>query len=147
MPKMSKEEMFHNLKQMTGFCATITIIVSAIICRPYWGLAANAVALKFGPRKTVADRLAQHSAAVQQRLAPHFARAAVPYPPAELAILGFKKERRLEVHAAGREGAFKFIRSYPILGASGNLGPKLREGDAQVPEGLYAISFLNPNSL
>jgi murein L,D-transpeptidase YafK len=32
------------------------------------------------------------------------------------------------------------------LKASGKLGPKLREGDRQVPEGLYRIESLNPNS-
>jgi hypothetical protein len=39
-----------------------------------------------------------------------------------------------------------FIKSYPVLAASGELGPKLREGDRQVPEGLYGIESLNPNS-
>jgi murein L,D-transpeptidase YafK len=40
-----------------------------------------------------------------------------------------------------------FIRSYAILGASGPLGPKLRQGDLQVPEGVYPIVYLNPNSI
>ncbi len=139
--------MFHNLKQWTVFCATIVIIITVVVCRPYWGIAANAVAQKVAPKKTVADRLRAYSTPVQKRIAPIFARAGVAYPPAQLALLAFKKERRLEVHAAGRDGVFKFVRAYPILGASGDLGPKLREGDAQVPEGLYSISFLNPNSL
>ena len=34
----------------------------------------------------------------------------------------------------------------PILAASGELGPKQREGDQQVPEGIYRIEWLNPNS-
>jgi murein L,D-transpeptidase YafK len=38
------------------------------------------------------------------------------------------------------------VSTYPILGASGVLGPKLREGDLQVPEGIYPITELNPNS-
>lgn len=139
--------MFHSLRQWTACCALIIIIVCAVICRPYWAIAANAVAQKVDPKKTVADRLRQYSNPVQQRLAPDFVRAGIAYPPVQLALLGFKKERRVEVHAAGRDGVFKFVRAYPILGASGSLGPKLREGDAQVPEGLYAISFLNPNSL
>jgi murein L,D-transpeptidase YafK len=41
---------------------------------------------------------------------------------------------------------FRFICSYPVLGASGLLGPKLREGDRQVPEGVYRVPELNPNS-
>ena len=40
----------------------------------------------------------------------------------------------------------RFIKSYPILGASGQLGPKLKEGDRQVPEGFYGVEYLNPNS-
>jgi hypothetical protein len=157
----NKEEMFHNLKQRPASCAPgrvqrlgiagiimiIVVVVAAVVWRPYLSIAANGVAQKIGPQKTVADRLRQYSAPAQRRLAPHFARAGVSYPPAQLALLGFKKERRLEVHAAGRDGIYQFVRAYPILGASGGLGPKLREGDAQVPEGLYAISFLNPNSL
>ena len=30
---------------------------------------------------------------------------------------------------------------------SGTLGPKLRQGDGQVPEGIYTIVYLNPNSV
>jgi murein L,D-transpeptidase YafK len=40
----------------------------------------------------------------------------------------------------------RLVRSFPILAASGHAGPKLREGDRQVPEGLYRIESLNPNS-
>jgi len=38
------------------------------------------------------------------------------------------------------------LRDYPVLAASGTAGPKLREGDRQVPEGVYRIVELNPNS-
>jgi murein L,D-transpeptidase YafK len=38
------------------------------------------------------------------------------------------------------------VATWPILAASGTLGPKLREGDRQVPEGLYPIESLNPMS-
>jgi murein L,D-transpeptidase YafK len=52
----------------------------------------------------------------------------------------------LQVYAASKTGAFHFVRAFPILAASGGAGPKLREGDGQVPEGLYKIELLNPNS-
>lgn len=58
-----------------------------------------------------------------------------------------KEEKSLEIHAAGKDGKFRWVRSYPIMAASGQSGPKLREGDGQVPEGLYQIESLNPNSL
>lgn len=53
----------------------------------------------------------------------------------------------LDLHAAGADRQFRLVKRYPILGASGELGPKLREGDYQVPEGIYAVESLNPNSL
>ena len=57
----------------------------------------------------------------------------------------FKNERRVAVWA--RSGtSWRFIRNYPILAASGHAGPKLRQGDLQVPEGVYRIEHLNPNS-
>jgi murein L,D-transpeptidase YafK len=43
---------------------------------------------------------------------------------------------------------YELFRRYPIAAASGTLGPKLAEGDRQVPEGFYAVppSAMNPNS-
>jgi len=97
--------------------------------------------------KTVSQRVAQYGAVVDQRLAPVFASQNIPYPPTRLALIGFKGERVLEVWATDKDGTYQFIKSYPILAASGKPGPKLRQGDGQVPEGIYRIELLNPNSL
>lgn len=97
-------------------------------------------------RASVADRLAEYGPAARTRLAPAFAAAGVAYPPARLILVGLKDEMRLEVWAADAAGPFRFVHVYPILAASGELGPKLREGDLQTPEGLYKIEALNPNS-
>ena len=97
-----------------------------------------------GPR-SVADVLAKYGPEARGRLASHFRQAAVPYPPAEIALLVFKNERRVALWARGPRG-WRFIRDYPVLAASGHPGPKLREGDQQVPEGIYRIAHLNPNS-
>lgn len=76
-----------------------------------------------------------------------FADAAVDYPPKKLSYLAFKEEKRLEVWARDGNGShWRYIREYPILGSSGVTGPKLREGDGQVPEGIYRITYLNPHS-
>ena len=56
-------------------------------------------------------------------------------------------ERRLEILAPDNTGSNHWVRSYPILAASGGPGPKLQEGDGQIPEGIYPIELLNPNSL
>ena len=95
---------------------------------------------------TIADRVAEYGPAARARLIPFFAAAGVPYPPARFLLLGLKQERELQLYASGPVQELTFIRSYAVLGASGELGPKLREGDRQVPEGVYRIWYLNPNS-
>lgn len=101
---------------------------------------------KMRGRTTTEDRLQEYGASARARLMPYFNRAGVDYPPAEIVLVGLKEERQLELYAASINGKLKFIRTYDILGASGHLGPKLREGDLQVPEGIYQIESLNPNS-
>ena len=98
-----------------------------------------------GPR-TVADRLAEFGDAARARMKPGFVAAGITYPPAKVVLLALKAERVMEVHAIDRKGISKRIITYPIRGASGVAGPKLREGDRQVPEGIYAIESANPNS-
>ncbi len=74
-----------------------------------------------------------------------FDQAGIPFPPSSLTLVGLKSERMLEVWAE-KNGRPVLIRQYPVLAASGRPGPKLREGDGQVPEGMYRITFLNPES-
>ncbi len=101
---------------------------------------------KLQGKAIVSDRLAQYGSVVQARWNPYFQAAHVPYPPRKLVLVGLKQEKRLEVYACGDDGEPRFIRSFPMLAASGKSGPKLREGDLQVPEGVYRIESLNPNS-
>jgi hypothetical protein len=119
------------------------------IAGPGWPVVMRVVAFVHGfgsGGKTTQERVEEFGAVVAARLRPAFERAGVSYPPARLALIGLKTERALQVYAADSTGEFRFIRSYPILAASGTLGPKLREGDGQVPEGVYRIESLNPNS-
>jgi hypothetical protein len=96
---------------------------------------------------SVEDRLRQYEPAAGPRLKAVFDQAGVTYPPARVVLVGLKTERMLQVYAGGAGGALRFVHEYPIQAASGNPGPKLREGDGQVPEGIYKIDSLNPNSL
>jgi murein L,D-transpeptidase YafK len=97
--------------------------------------------------KTVADRQGEDGPSARARLDEQFRRAGLSYPPKAVIVAAFKQERILDLYAASAPGAFRFVRSYPILAASGKLGPKLKYGDCQVPEGIYEIESLNPNSL
>ncbi len=98
--------------------------------------------------RTVAQVVAEKGPAVDERLAPLFRRARVSYPPGKIFLLAFKREGKLELWAADRgEGAAPaFIRTYPITARSGHAGPKLKEWDLQVPEGIYRVTWLHPNS-
>ncbi|MFO1417139.1 MAG: L,D-transpeptidase family protein [Methylotetracoccus sp.] len=104
------------------------------------------IPLTFSRWRTVEDVLRIYGPESVEHLAPYFERAGVDYPPRELTLLALKSERRMELWAPDRRGRNKLIRSYDIMAASGTRGPKLREGDRQVPEGIYRLVTLNPNS-
>jgi len=58
-----------------------------------------------------------------------------------------KKEAMLEVWIKP-EHTYRLFKQYPICAYSGHLGPKLKQGDKQAPEGFYKVTkgLLNPNS-
>ena len=60
----------------------------------------------------------------------------------------FKEESELEIWKEDKGGHFVLLRTYPICRWSGELGPKVKEGDRQAPEGFYTITpnLMNPNS-
>jgi murein L,D-transpeptidase YafK len=60
----------------------------------------------------------------------------------------FKEESEAEVWKQDTSGRFALLKTYPICRWSGELGPKLREGDRQAPEGFYIVKpgQMNPNS-
>ena len=60
----------------------------------------------------------------------------------------FKQEALLEVWMKTEEEIYRLVKMYQICAYSGKLGPKLREGDRQSPEGFYSVdkSSLNPHS-
>ena len=60
----------------------------------------------------------------------------------------FKEESELEVWKQDNNGRYALLKSYPICRWSGELGPKVKMGDRQAPEGYYTItpSLMNPNS-
>ena len=104
------------------------------------------IVLKLRGRSTVADRIAQFGPVVRTRWQPYFENKGVAYPPQKLLLVGLKSEKQLQVYAANSGSPMQLIRTFPVLAASGKLGPKLRFGDMQVPEGRYRIDSLNPNS-
>ena len=118
----------------------LTLVAAAVGCGPVRRLPPP-------PEVTIDDRVVQYGPSARARLFPFFAAAGVPYPPARFLLLGLKQERELQLYAAGPAQDLAFVRSFVILGMSGELGPKLQEGDHQVPEGIYRIVYLNPHSV
>ena len=60
----------------------------------------------------------------------------------------YKEESELEVWKQDNTGHFELLKTYPICRWSGELGPKVKMGDRQAPEGFYTITpgQMNPNS-
>jgi murein L,D-transpeptidase YafK len=67
---------------------------------------------------------------------------------APMLIRAYKKEAELEVWKMRSDGRYVHLKTFPMCRWSGQLGPKTREGDRQVPEGFYSITpaQMNPNS-
>ncbi len=67
---------------------------------------------------------------------------------APMLIRTYKKEAEFEIWKQRPDGKYALLKTYPMCRWSGQLGPKVREGDRQVPEGFYAITpgQMNPNS-
>lgn len=125
-------------------CQIIRLLAVVLLCvgGMWWkrGCPGRDVALhwiraRFFPR-TVGQAVARVCAARPE------VRALAESSGGSLRILVFKHEGIVEVSAPG----WHVPRVHPMTARSGTLGPKLREGDGQIPEGFYRVESLNPNS-
>ncbi|MCA0403121.1 MAG: hypothetical protein LCH30_04905 [Proteobacteria bacterium] len=98
-----------------------------------WEQAVDKAVIKYGLR-------------TEPELKRFFAKANVAYPPKDVALLAFKKERNVELWAKDETLGWRHIHNYPLSAFSGRLGPKLKEGDGQIPEGIYRLTMFNPFS-
>ena len=112
----------------------------------YRSMKEGATKRKRSRRYTLKERLKEISPEATKRIVKKFESANAIWPPADVALVAIKDAKRIELFARAEGGEWKFIDRYSVLAASGAAGPKLRRGDKQVPEGVYRITFLNPNS-
>lgn len=124
----------------------VGVIVASLLAADWVSSGISYLHSRYRARATIPERLEQYGPEARTRWKPYFDRAGVTYPPTKVVLVGLKQEKQLEVYATSDAAAPRLIRAFPILAASGSLGPKLRQGDMQVPEGLYRIESLNPNS-
>ena len=77
---------------------------------------------------------------------PYFKAERLAYPPKNLVMLVLKKEKEIQLYTHQGSG-WRYIVSIRIRAASGHAGPKLKQGDKQVPEGIYRVVDFNPHSM
>ncbi|MDX2106030.1 MAG: L,D-transpeptidase family protein [Candidatus Melainabacteria bacterium] len=110
------------------------------------------------PKISHSDAIDKYKPKVEVVLKSFCSKQDLSYPPKHLYLVGLKAEKELRVYAADKNNNAsnsdersssrpKLIHTYDIIAASGDAGPKLKEGDWQVPEGFYKIDSFNPNSL
>lgn len=133
------------MKQLLSLTFLVATLIGIYLIynfgRAYW----HPLYIKVAGARTVEDVVQTYGVEARDRMAPYFKVAGVNYPPRSVALLAVKDDAILELWDTS-ESVPIFIRKYPIQALSGVMGPKLREGDGQVPEGIYQIEYLNPNS-
>lgn len=76
-----------------------------------------------------------------------FSAKGIQVSTANIFIRAFKDEQELEVWGRNAsDQTYQLIKTYDICTSSGELGPKRRQGDLQVPEGFYHVEVFNPAS-
>ncbi len=110
-----------------------------------WAPRCSASAGTFLSRQSKAPRFARVHARRHLEVEEHFRHVGAAWPVQNLFLRAFKRERVLEVWArGGADRGRVLVWSFPLCAGSGGLGPKRREGDAQIPEGIYRIERFNP---
>lgn len=104
------------------------------------------VLLTILPAVALADRVGDVRARRAQDVRALVEAAGLSFPVEEVYLRAFKQERQLELWAGPRGQPLVLVKTYPFCAASGELGPKRKEGDLQVPEGLYEVPEFNPAS-
>lgn len=109
-------------------------------------LCMHAMAPKLDWDKAIDHAIMRYGLHMEPHLKSLFAKSGVSYPPKDVALLAFKKERHVQLWAKNENQAWRYIHTYPLTAYSGRLGPKLKEHDRQIPEGVYRLTTFNPFS-
>jgi hypothetical protein len=105
-----------------------------------------AMAPKLDWNQAIDNAVMRYGMRTEPELKKYFREAHVSYPPKQVAMLAFKQEHKMELWAKDQYNKWQHIHNYPLTANSGRLGPKLRENDRQIPEGIYRLTMFNPYS-
>jgi murein L,D-transpeptidase YafK len=125
----------------------VTSVAAIVAQRDRLGVGIGYVKARLMAKATVPDRLRQYENGARERLEAALRAKGFSYPLKGFTLLAIKDASVLQLFAHDSDGRAVHIKDYPVLANSGKLGPKLRDGDRQIPEGIYKVNFLNPNSL
>jgi len=128
-------------KVLVIFLATLLVAFVWLHAKEYDKTIIDTVRPRIVGARTVTDVLKKYENNVVERLnlKNNF--------PKKLLLFADKTEMTLSLYGkfSDKENFF-LIKKYPFTATSGKLGPKLKEGDCQIPEGVYKMESLNPNS-
>ncbi|MCL9805634.1 hypothetical protein NAT51_08875 [Flavobacterium amniphilum] len=98
------------------------------------------------PKYTTEQVAAKYQKKVFVKFENAFLNAKIDTANFEIALLAFKDSKKLELYIKNPETPYHLIKTYDFTAFSGKIGPKLKNGDKQIPEGIYTMEYLNPNS-
>ena len=104
------------------------------------------MAPKVSMDKAIDNAIIRYGLQMEPQVIGMFKKAGIAYPPRDIALLAFKKERHIQLWAKDDNKSWHYISTYPLTAFSGRLGPKLKEHDRQIPEGVYRLTSFNPFS-
>lgn len=120
---------------------TLTLVFALFYC-----VVAHSMAPKRDWNQSIEHVIKRYGLPVEPKLREKFISKGISYPPKDLALLAFKKEQQVQLWAKDEQHGWRMIHEYPLTAFSGRLGPKLREYDRQIPEGIYRLTSFNPFS-
>ena len=124
---------------------SVSVIFAIIIFYFYGRPVYKPIYQKIMGKETIGSINEKYKTRVNETLRSELLSAGFNKFPNELLLVAYKNEQELQVYGRLND-IWKLIKSYSFTNFSGVLGPKLKEGDKQIPEGVYKIEYLNPNS-
>jgi hypothetical protein len=120
---------------------SICLLFTALFMIPALGMSSHVTS-----SQAINSAIIRYGLQKEPHLVRYFSNAGVAYPPKDIALLAFKKEQQIQLWAKDAVEHWRHIHTYPLTAFSGTLGPKLKEHDRQIPEGIYRLTTFNPYS-
>jgi hypothetical protein len=130
-----------NRLRLIVYVSLVSLIIFHQFGRSIW----HPVYVKIVGKKTSKQVYEKIGKKVEEKWDSYYKKIGLEKEPTKICIIVLKNEQMLEVWTSDLEKN-KLITKYKMTAFSGNLGPKLKSGDLQIPEGIYNIEYLNPNS-